>query len=1762
MSLTSAILTILALPALADPVVYIDPGSTWRFFRGKTEASSPDPTTWRTVGFSDTSWESGPAPLGYGEAAIVTEIDDMWDSYTSLFLRQAFEVSNAAVVNTLTVNMKYDDGLVLWINGEEVLRVNMPSNPGDPVAYNDLAMDPREASRWDEFPLPDPGDYLVDGTNVIAVQVFNTPIRSTDLFFDLELFDPFGPDVKPPSVTSIFPSPGTTLRSLTGIEVTFSEDVKGVDPFDLVIQGDPASEVTGSGPGPYVFSCSQPPAGPVLVEWDSGHGITDLAGAPNAFEGGGWTYTLDPDAPVGNLIISEFLAANRTGLQDEDGDREDWIEIYNAGDSTVNVGGWSVTDDPDDPGKYTLPPSLLGPQEYLVIFASGKDRRVPDSKLHTNFKVNSDGEYLGLFPPDLPRRATSEYSPRFPAQRADFSYGIDSTGSPAYFDPPTPGDPNGSATVFEGFVSDPRSSFPRGFYREGFSIELSSLTPGATIYYTLDGREPSPASHQYAEPIPVEGSPNKAAVTIRAVAYKNGYLPSNVVTFSYIFPEHVPAQPDRPAGFPLSWGIAPAVDYGMDPQIVNDPRYRGIIVESLLAIPSLSIVMDVNDMFGPRGIYSNPQGEGIAYERPCSAELIHPDGAEGFQTNCGIRIQGGASRLPEKSPKHGLRFLFKGAYGPTKLRYPFFPDSRVEIFDTITLRADFNNSWIHWNGAQRVRGQKIRDQWARDTQLAMGRLSSHGTYMHVYINGLYWGLYNPVERPTAPFAADHLGGDKEEYDALNSGEVVDGNKISWNVMMNLANGGLSSNAQYLNIQEHLDVPGLIDYMIINIYGYNDDWPSHNWYAVRKREAGAQYRFISWDAERILELDQLNSNKINVSDNETPARLYSQLRANAEFRLLFADHLHRHFFNGGVLTPGKIAERWMARANQIEKAIVAESARWGDYRRDVHPWSSGPYYLYDRDTYWIREQSNLLNLYFPRRSDIVLNQFRTAGLYPSVGAPIFNKHGGEIDPGFILTMTLPPGTSGTIFYTTDGTDPRIFGTGGVAAAAVSYEGPVVLNDTTLVKARILSGNTWSAVTEALFTISEPAGQLRVTEIMYHPPDPNPDSPFHAEDFEFIEFQNIGSSTLDLTGLYFSNGMEFSFAANTSVPPGGFLVLASNEAAFASRYPGVPITGIFTGKLDNGGEKVTLKDGTGKTVISVDYDDEDFWPLGADGFGFSLVSLDPAGNPDDPWNWRASTAVQGSPGAADPDPLHDGVIINEVLTRSSPPLEDAVELLNTRNQPVDIGGWFLSDSREDALGLKKFRIPEGTVVPAVGYMVLYENQFNPQPGMFPSFDLNGNGGEVYLASAAADGTLTGHIVGHRFMGAEAGVSFGRYPTSNGLDFTALESRSFGEDRPSSVEEFRKGSGAPNGDPKVGPVVINEIHYHPPYGEDEFVELHNPTGNSIALHDAGTGRGWRLQGVRNAQETGEYEFPPGTEIPSGGYLLLVQIDPDLFRDSYGVPASVVIHGPYGGGLDNAGEWLALLRPEGAEADIVVDRVRYNDQIPWAQEPDGGGPSLERIASLEYGNDPANWGASIPVGGTPGAHNSVSGTGVNEEPTAAFTFQEQEYPLQVLFDASKSRDPDGMIVSYEWDFGDGSTGAGKTVLHAFAAPSIYLVKLTVRDDHDAEASYHRAVTILFDGGWQLPGDSNQDNALDISDAISLLWRLFLTDSIPLPCEGANLQEGGNRILLNVNGDANVDVSDVVHILNYLFRGGAAPTLGSNCIFIPGCMDTCPSVP
>jgi hypothetical protein len=968
----------------------------------------------------------------------------------------------------------------------------------------------------------------------------------------------------------------------------------------------------------------------------------------------------------GPVVISEFGATNGAGgAVDEDGDLADWIELYNQSSLPVDLEGWTLTDDPGQPDKWTFESITLAPGEYLLLFASGKDRDelAPEEGrpyLHTNFRLESDGGHLALYPPTS-RHFLDATLYDYPAQFPDVSFGLAAQRGgwvQRYFGRPTPGAANDDQAVWAGILPPVVVSANRGFYSAPFTVTLSvpeslfeTLAGGSTpqesavssqqsesvaIRYTTDGSTPTPDNGMdYAGPLTITRT-----TPLRAAAFLAGYRPAPVVTRSYLFVDDALAQPADPPGWPITWGthhidIGPyqantpvQADYAMDSRIVDDPLYGPQLRSGLLALPSLSLVLDPAHL----DIYADPQTRGPESERPVSVEWIDPSGQEpGFQINAGIRIQGGAGRW-EYMPKHSFRLFFKQQYGAAKLNYPLFAGSQVTEFDTLVLRAGVDRGFAGYPSTPEApvdlrQTTYTRDEWARASQIALSGVGSHGRFVHLYLNGLYWGLYNVVERPDASFAAGYLGGEKDEWATASHGGAVSGALDRFDVLLRLAaEGGLADPAKYATFLEFFDAVQFSDYLILNWYAGNRDWPENNWYVDVAYPAGRNLFFV-WDAEATWDdgaAIRLGSDGWEGAPYPNVVKqIFTAAWENPDFQLLFADRLYKHLFGDGALSDRLAQARWQAIAGPLAQAIVAESARWGDVRYPDRPITQAD---------WQAANDNVL-AQMEGNGEKLLRLARAAALYPPIDPPQIMPSGrpsghGATGSAFqtAIDVTLAA-AAGDIYLTTDGSDPRLAVTGEIAPTAQLYTGPLHFTTTTTVKARVLAGSVWSALAETTFQRSGQRARLEFSEIMYHP--------YVDEEMEFLELKNLGDLDLDLAGAYFE-GIDFRFPDGTRVRPGAHLVLVRDLKKFRQRYGDeVEVHGIYGGKLSDEGETLVLRAAGGTVLAQVTYDDDRGWPLSADGAGDSLVRRASVYDGDAVrGDWRASATLYGAPGMDEP------------------------------------------------------------------------------------------------------------------------------------------------------------------------------------------------------------------------------------------------------------------------------------------------------------------------------------------------------------------------------------------------------------------------------------------------------------------------------------------------------------------------------------------------
>jgi hypothetical protein len=823
-------------------------------------------------------------------------------------------------------------------------------------------------------------------------------------------------------------------------------------------------------------------------------------------------------------------------------------------------------------------------------------------------------------------------------------------------------------------------SHKAGFYTDNFSLELSVPNESYDLLYTIDGSNPQTSKTAQnggksktitINPSLSVGRPATPCFLVRASLTKNGFLPSKPESRTFIFLDKVVGQKNPGGGWPKANVNTQWIDLEMDEKVTTSAKYKNSIQPSLLGIPSISIITDLPSLFDAKtGIYVNADEHGEDWERFCSVELIDSKNSSNqFNINAGLRIRGGWSRHGNY-PKHAFRLFFNKEYGAGKLEFPLFGDEGADEFDKIDLRCEQNYSWSNVQGHNTF----VREVFSRDTQRDMKQPYTRSRYYHLYLNGMYWGLYQTQERAEAHYAATYFGGSDEDYDVIKVNtegfnyhiEASDGNTDVWESIWKLCESGFSSNEVYFALEGKnaygepekgkevfVDIDNLIDYMLVIFYTGNFDSPTtafgnnsgpNNFYTINKRDDKTKgFIFFCHDAEHSMMIDPISPG-IGIEENRVepagmtvnsfpsfhPQWLHHKLTENDEYRQRFADRVYKHFYNKGALSQTACEQRFQKRVDEVDAAVVAESARWGD---------TGSSVAKTKDFDWLPEIEELFNNFFPYRGDIVLDQLVDAGLFSYIDPPqvkmgetLVESEVVKLDRKFTISLN-DVNKSSQIYYTLDGSDPRLVN-GAVNPLAINAPRGETINleCSQLLNCRSKRDNKWSPLRTVKFIVNyEDYHQLKLTELHYNPLDSVIGTDTVAgKSFEFIELKNVGKESVDLTGLKISNSIKYQFKENELLPPGKFYVIASSSKWFFERYGLVP-SGNFENSLSNDGELVILKNKQNEEVFYTQYDNTDPWPTGTNGEGYSLSSagIYPIGNPNDYTYWKRSTFINGSP-----------------------------------------------------------------------------------------------------------------------------------------------------------------------------------------------------------------------------------------------------------------------------------------------------------------------------------------------------------------------------------------------------------------------------------------------------------------------------------------------------------------------------------------------------
>ena len=1258
-------------------------------------------------------------------------------------------------------------------------------------------------------------------------------------------------------------------------------------------------------------------------------------------------------------VINEFSASNAGIIDDDNGNSTDWIEIYNAGEDSVNLGGYSLTDDPTNPTKYVLPSTTLNGGQYLIVFAGDDADPTAGSDLYTGFGLSSGGEYLGFF--DSGENLVSEFGvggADYPAQFSDVSYGFeddDTFSVRSFFATPTPGSAN--VDPVDGVIDSlPTVSVDRGFYEQAFTVNVASQTPGATIVYTTDGSEPS--LNNGTQVLPANSSSLAEAnisisgtTSLRTSAFKTGFLTEGFTTHTYVFLDDV---------------ISSSV---LDTTITDDYT-NAQLRAGLLDIPTLSFNYDteITDSFVP--------------EQAASIEWLAPDGSAGFQVDAGISAFGG---FFTNFAKKNFRVEFRSQYGASQLEFPLF-----EGFDNGLPPTDSFDSLDFRSGSHdRIqRGFGLSNRFVDDTLLDAGHVVPHGRFVHIYNNGVYWGQYHMRERWDADFLSQYYGGEEDDYEAVNGnvnngnstpngwalGEVYDGSGEAWENITQLADqaGNGNPTGGYQELKEAVNLPQYLDYLLVWMAGRAEN----EYRSGGSIDGSVPYTFTLNDADGWLRGTSDNTG------NAGPANIYGTLvdEADPEFLTLLSDRIANMFGEGGVLSPERSVERLQDRLDEMELSFILESARWSGVL------SPGSNRFETRTPESFESAANsALNNMLPNVASRMLSNFRARGLYPSFDAPNFLiegefQDGGEIESGDVLTLTATE----TIYYTTDGTDPRLEG-GRINQNAIAV--PATNSSTTVFS----QGSDWKYLDDG-------SNQGVAWQ------SPSFDDSSWAEDPTELGFGDDPAKTISFGGdeddvivtTYFRKTFDVTESFDTAT-----LDIFYDDAAV------VYLNGVEVDRVNIAGNVGDLVDwetfaessvGDGETFV---VDVSDFLVLGTNTLAVE-IHQGSAGSSDLSFNaGLVTSSLLGSPGSVSLTSSTNvqarafsngewsglrnatfAVADSQAEVRISEIYYNPSALSGTEIADYDDNDQFefieiLNPNSVDTINLAGLELANGVTFsfPAVDLgpgeravvvrdMDAFEDRYGTGVTVLGEYTggLNNGGERLELVDSLGQeiSSVTYNDGGLWSVAADgdgASLVLDSDTTSNSLLGKYYSWRA-------SVEHGGT-PGAASANPSG--VVINEIVSHSDLPDVDSIELFNSTGSSINIS------GWFLSD--SGSDPFKYQIPNSTVLSAGGYLVFDQNDFDfalsalgeevfLTRSVNGLPAfedavefGATFNGDSVGRLPNgSGRLTHIDSPTLGQAnqthgvaDLIISEVHYNPLPPTGNPVGVGDNDIEFVEVLQ---------------------------------------------------------------------------------------------------------------------------------------------------------------------------------------------------------------------
>ena len=1180
--------------------------------------------------------------------------------------------------------------------------------------------------------------------------------------------------------------------------------------------------------------------------------------------------------------INEVMASNTTCLADPQGDFDDWIEIYNAGDASVDMAGMWLTDDPAEPMKWRFPSSasvVVRPKGYVVVWADGD---TGDSGLHAGFRLSASGDQVHLFAAD---GQTLIDSLIFGVQTADVSYGRypDANDTLRFFALPTPGKTNNEG--YSGEVAPLKFSHERGFYTTPFDLTIATDTPDARIIYTIDGKVPNDPNYRFWPGRTYTGPLRISKTTcIRAMALQTDWKSTRLHTHTYVFDART-----QVTSLPMV-------------SLVGDAAKTFYEPDGVMAIVGGTYSGGVWTSTGANS-YNNIMSREL--ERPVSAEWILPDNSQGFQMNCGLRVHGSPWIRPRYIRQNGywtgdgkisLRLYFRGEYDASRLEYPLFPLSNTEEFATLVLRSGHNDRDNPF----------IKDELLRRLHRDMGQVSCAGVFANLFINGEYKGYYNPTEQVKEESCQQWFGSDKP-WDVISMNGVRDGDSQAWDAMLNYARThNMADPVYYAEMCKKIDVVSFIDYLIIRLWPNDWDWPQNNWSAACERSPTGRWKFFVWDAEGTFESGQQQLDRFAELNNQGSANsvLYRALKANTAFRMLFADRLYKHFYNGGALTVENVQRRFLE-MRDVLKGVIPNMNRY------------------------------VIDTWVPQRLPIFINACTREGVYTFDG-PTFTingipQQGGHISAADLLGLV--PTRPGTIYYTLDGSEPSLTtppqpaGTTLIAVGApkrVHVPGRATIGDWR--GARPFDDSTWilssgapggigferstgyqgyitTDVGTQMYTIS-PSCYIRIPFILSEDPSKLKIMTLKMRyDDGFVAYLN----GTEVARKNFEGNPTWSSAATVDRPDADALVfeqidLSQHISRLQSGTNVLAIQGLNVSATDS--------DFLIAVELSVSANAPGDTPLGPATYTSPMhlarsTSIKARVRSGNTWSALAETTFAVGPVA-------ESLRVSEIMYNPADPNTEYIELTNTGAGTIDLSLVRFTSGVDFVFPV--FELEPGGRCVVVQDAVAFAAQYGadlPYAGQYEG-SLNNAGEHIELQDAA--GT---HIQAFTYRDDWYGITDGGGYSLTVKDPGAADPNALADAnawRPSAQAGGSPGTDDGMGTVEPGGVVVNELLANATGGAGDWIELYNTSDRTVDLS------GWYVSD--NPANPAKYEIVVGTVLGPQGYLVLTE------DSQFGNAADPGCHTPFG--LSQDGETLCLYSASQGALTGYSERVEFGASEP----------------------------------------------------------------------------------------------------------------------------------------------------------------------------------------------------------------------------------------